>query len=390
MDKYPRAAGGRQPTAGAARRSVTRLIRGQWKSARRPCYHCSLSANGAKVEQQSDNGDHDHARRFVARGVAHVDVPQPGEPIRISFILLPKFTMLAFTAAIEPLRAANQLAGKLLFQWQVFSADGAPVASSSGVPVGVDGAIPKEAPPGYVMVCGGVEPEVELLPGLADWIRAQWRKGRTVGGMCTGSYTLARAGILQGKRFTLHWENIPGFREAFPGLDPVHRVYCIEDRVVTCAGGVASADLFLKLIHDHAGPVLSQAVMDMCLLIQRRSGEDEQMTSLASRLGTRNPHVIKALSWLESHIEDDFDIGTCAAHVGITVRQLQRVFRQFLGATPVQCLNDMRLKRGRALLAETNMPVTEVAMACGYVSASHFSKSFRKKYGVTPHKFAHF
>ncbi len=328
--------------------------------------------------------------RFVARGVAHVEVAQVGEPIRISFVLLPKFTMLAFTSAIEPLRAANQLAGKELFQWLVFSVDGAPVASSSGLPLVPDGPVPAEPPPGYVMICGGVEPEIDRAPGLASWIRTLWRRGRTIGSICTGAYTLARAGILKGKRFTLHWENIPGFREQFPDLEPAHRVYCIEDRIITCAGGVAAADLMLKLIHEHAGPSLSQAVMDMCLLAQRRMGEDEQMTSLASRLGTRNPHLIKALAYLESRIEEDFDLTACAAHVGITPRQLQRLFRQFLDVTPLQCMNDLRLKRGRALLAETNMPVTEVAMACGYVSVSHFSKSFRRKYGVSPHRFSHF
>lgn len=328
--------------------------------------------------------------RFVARGVAHVEVAQAGDSIQISFVLLPKFTMLAFTSAIEPLRAANQLAGKDFFHWRVFSADGAPVASSNGVPVMPDGALPKEAPPGYVLICGGVEPEVDRSPGLADWVRSQWRKGRVVGSVCTGAYVLARAGILKGKRFTLHWENIPGFREQFPDLEPAHRVFCVEDRIITCAGGVAAADLSLKLIHDHTGPTLSQAVMDMCLLTQRRMGEDDQMTSLAARLGTRNPHVIKALAYLESRIEEDFDLTACADHVGITARQLQRLFRQFLDVSPLQCMNDLRLKRARALLAETNMPVTEVAMACGYVSVSHFSKSFRRKYGVSPHRFSHF
>ena len=330
------------------------------------------------------------ASRYVARGVAHLDVAARDEPIRDSFVLVPRFTMLAFTSAVEPLRVANQLAGRNLFEWQVFSEDGAPVTASNGVPLVPDGALPREAPSGYVLVCGGVEPEVTTTAQLADWIRAQWRRGRIVGSLCSGAYTLARAGILKGRRFTLHWENIPGFREIYPDLEPSERVYCIDDRVITCAGGVAAAELALRLISDHCGPDLGQAAMNMCLLTQTRQADDGQVTSLASRLGTRNDHVVRAVKYLESRLDEEFRLEDCAAHVGVTPRQVQRLFRQFLGATPVQYMNNLRLARGRMLLSETNLSVLEVALSCGYASPSHFAKSFRKKYGVSPNRFSHF
>lgn len=332
----------------------------------------------------------ENSSRFVARGVAHVDVARTGEPVCVTFVLVPQFTMLAFTAALEPLRAANQLSGQTLFEWQVFSEDGGQVTGSNGVPLMPDGPLPREAVPGYVLICGGVEPEVRTTALLADWTRAQWRRGRIVGSLCSGAYTLARAGILKGKTFTLHWENVPGFREVYPDLEPVRRLYCIDDRVITCAGGVAAAEMMLKLITDHCGPDLGQAVMSMCLLPHRRMAEDDQMTSLASRLGTRNEHLVKAVAFLEAHIEEDFHLEDCAAHVGVTRRQIQRLFRQYLDVTPIQYMNTLRLQRGRILLSETNMSVLEVAVSCGYVSSSHFAKSFRKKYGVSPNRFAHF
>ena len=182
--------------------------------------------------------DADVETRYVSRGVTHVDVTFTGAPVSVAFVLMPKFTLLAFTSAIEPLRVANQLAGRALFEWSVFSRDGAPVVSSCGVPVVPDAALTPQAEADYLLVCGGVEPEDGPWPTLTGAVRSQWRRGRTVGGLCTGAYALAVAGILKERRFTLHWENISGFRENFPDLAPVRRIFCIDDRILTCAGGV--------------------------------------------------------------------------------------------------------------------------------------------------------
>lgn len=330
------------------------------------------------------------AQKYVARGIAHVPMGKTPDPVTVSFVLMKQFTMLAFTSAIEPLRVANQLAGRVLFRWHVFTEDGQPIPCSNGVPVMPEGALPPLAPSGYVLVCGGVEPEAACSPVLTDWVRAQWRHGRTVGGLCTGAYALARAGILDGRRFTLHWENVRSFAELFPTLAPVWQVYCVDDRIVTCAGGVAAADLVLKLIDDHVGPELSQAVMNMCLMTRRRDAEDEQVTSLTSRLGSRNRHLMNAVHFLEQHLEEPFSIDDCADHVGVSRRQIERLFRKNLGVTPLQYLAGLRLQHGRALLAETDMSVLDVAIACGYGSSAHFSKSFRARFGVSPHRFSHF
>ena len=225
-----------------------------------------------------------------------------------------------------------------------------------------------------------------LLAGLG----ALWRRGRTVGGLCSGAYALARAGILKDRRFTLHWENIAGFTETYPELEVARQVFCIDDRIVTCAGGVAAADLMLKIIHDRFGMGLSQEVMNMCLLTGRRSEADEQITSLAARLGTRHEKLIEAVAFLEGRVEEAFDLDACAAQLKLSRRQIERLFSRYLGVTPVRYMNDLRLQRGRALLAETDMSVTEVAIACGYASTSHFSKSFRLKYEVSPYRFSHF
>ncbi len=330
------------------------------------------------------------AQRYMSKGSTHVTVAAGAAPLAVSFVLLPKFTLLAFSSAIEPLRMANQLTGQILFTWTTLSEEGAAVPCSNGVPIMVDGAWPLARPEGIIFVCSGVEPEGKASVALSDWLRGLWRRGRTVGGLCTGAYALAQAGILGGRRFTMHWDNIDAFAENHPNLTPSRQVFCIDERVMTCAGGVAAADLMLKLIADRCGAELAQQVMNMCLLTQRRDEADQQTGSLAARLGTRHDKLLQAAIYLEARIEEGFDLDACAAHLNLSRRQIERLFATHLGVTPVRYMNDLRLARGRALLAETDMKVTDVAVASGFASASHFSKSFRKKYGVSPYRFSHF
>lgn len=328
--------------------------------------------------------------RYVAPGAAHVAPAGDGPTMSVTFVLVPNFTMLAFSSALEPFRIANQLAGRRLFRWAVFGRNDEAVMSSSGIAVSTDGSLPREVTDGYVLVCGGVTPEKTMSRELGNWLRAQWRRGRVIGGLCTGTYALAHAGILSGHHFTLHWENIPGFCEKFPDLEPERRIFCMDDRILSCAGGVAAADLSLALIAQHYGAPFARVVMEMCLLSNNRSGEEAQVSSLAARLASRNAVVVRAAEFLEANLEDGFDLAACARHAGVAPRQVQRLFRSYLGMTPRQYANDLRLAHGRMLLAGTNLPVLDVAIACGYATRSAFSKGFRLKYGCAPQHFTNF
>lgn len=206
------------------------------------------------------------------------------------------------------------------------------MACSNGVPIMVDGAFGSSQPEGVARVCSGVEPEHQAGAVLADWLRGLWRRG----GGGTGAYALARTGILKGRRFTLHWENLTGFAETFPDLTAVRQVFCIDGRIVTCAGGVAAADLMLEIIHERFGITLSQEVKNMCLLAQRRWQGDQQLTSLAVRLGTRHGQLIEAVAFLEARIEEPFDLDACAKQLGLSRRQIERLFSRYTGVTPVR------------------------------------------------------
>ncbi|MBC2835092.1 GlxA family transcriptional regulator [Paragemmobacter straminiformis] len=321
---------------------------------------------------------------FVAKGVAHVPVPHHDQPIPVTFVLLHNFSLIAFSSAIEPLRIANQLAGRVLFEWSILSETGAPVACSNGLVVGVDGAIGDTSARAMLFVCGGVEPEKSASRRVADWLRAQWRNGRSVGGLCTGAYVLAKAGLLQGRRFTLHWENLPPFAATFPNLAPLEQLYCIDDRILTCAGGAAATDLFIELVARHHGARLGDAVLKMCLHGQQRPANLQQRLSLSSTLGIRNPLLVSVIRQFEGSIEADVDLGDIADRLGTSRRHIERMFERHVGTSPKRYLKELRLERARALLTETDKSVRDVAEACGFNSANAFAKSFRQKYGVAP------
>ncbi|WP_432449742.1 GlxA family transcriptional regulator [Aliiroseovarius marinus] len=324
----------------------------------------------------------------IPKGIAHVSLDHQADPEPIIFVLLDNLSMLAFTSAIEPLRIANQLTGKSLYVWTTMSATGENMRCSNGIEIGIDRALGDVPANARVFVCSGVQPERSLDPKVSDWLRHQWRLGRVVGALCTGAYTLAKAGILPGHKFTLHWENIAPFREHFPDLDPVEQLYTIDKRVMTCGGGAAASDLFFKLIYDTHGPALAQAVLNMCLHTVQRSEEDRQQRSTSASIGVRNEKLVRIISYFEEHLEDAVNLDEITDELGVSRRQMERLFRSHLDTTPKKYLQDLRLQRGRILLAETDMSVVDVAIACGYDSAPYFSKRFREAFGMSPHRFS--
>ena len=323
---------------------------------------------------------------FVPKGVAHVPVPQVAEPVRMAFVLLPNFSLIAFSSAIEPLRIANQLAGQALFEWEVLSETGEAVGCSNGLKVQVDAPLRDTKPKAMVFVCAGVEPEKSASKKVADWVRQQWRQGRTVGGLCTGAYALAKAGILEGKRFTLHWENLPPFVETFGHLQPLEQLYVIDGRILTSAGGAAATDLFIEIVARNYGDRMADAVLKMCLHGQQRPADLRQRMSLSSTLGIRNPVLVQVIRQFEENLEAGVDIAALADELGVSRRQVERLFQRYVGMSPKQYLNGLRLERARALLTETDMPVADVAYGCGFNATNTFTKAFRQRYGVSPRR----
>jgi transcriptional regulator GlxA family with amidase domain len=323
---------------------------------------------------------------FIPKGVAHVAVANAAAAVPMTFVLLPNFSLIAFSSAIEPLRIANQLSGQALFEWEVLSETGAPVRCSNGLTVAVDRALGETKPKSMVFVCAGVEPEKSASRRVSDWVRQQWRSGRTVGGLCTGAYALAKAGILEGRSFTLHWENLPPFVETFDHLTPKEQLYCIDDRILTCAGGAAATDLFIEIVARNHGERLADAVLKMCLHGQQRPADMRQRSSVSSTIGIRNPILVSVIRAFEENIETGVEMLDVARQLGVSRRQIERLFQRYVRMSPKQYLNGLRLERARGLLSETDMAVSEVAYTCGFNNTNTFSKAFRQKFGVSPGK----
>jgi transcriptional regulator GlxA family with amidase domain len=291
---------------------------------------------------------------------------------------------MSYAAAVEPLRAANHLSGRMLYNWCHVSVDAARVKSSNGLVIEADVQLGDKLELDMLFVCAGGNPARFRHVRTINWLRKRALDGMPIGGMSGGSYILARAGVLDGYRTTIHWEHIPAFQEDFPSLDIRRTLYEIDRTRLTCAGGIASLDLMLALIECDHGTALANAVSEWFLRTQPRQGSGPQRISLRERYDVSNPKLLKALSIMARHCEDPLPCSIVAQNAGLSLRQLERLFNASLGVNPRNHYLTIRLEHARRLLQQTSMSVTQTAMASGFVSASHFTRAYRKKYATSP------
>jgi AraC family transcriptional regulator, glycine betaine-responsive activator len=307
------------------------------------------------------------------------------ESCEFVFALVPNFSMMAFTSAIEPLRIVNRIAGRELYRWRTLSLDGTAVRASNGVPLLPDGAFEREGrPPDAVVVCAGALVERFRNPAFDFWVKGMMARGAAIGGICTGTLVLARAGLLEGHRCTIHWENMEGLVEEFPRHEITATLFEIDRDRFTCSGGTAPIDLMLHLIARQRSGQLAAAVADQMMHVMR-SSHDPQRMSLKHRTGISNAKILAAIAHMEAHLEIASSQEEIALAVGLSSRQLERLFRAQLGKSPSRYYLELRLHRARLLLFQTSMPVLQVAVACGFTSASHFARCYRSLFGHPPH-----
>jgi transcriptional regulator GlxA family with amidase domain len=309
--------------------------------------------------------------------------PSP-TPTAFAFILIPNFSLIAFTATIESLRLANRAAGKELYSWHAFSVDGAAVVASDGFRISVEGNLEAAKEYKFVVVCGGVEIHRFRDKNLLSWLRHMARKGCRIGAVCTGSDILARAGLLDGYRCTIHWENLASFAENYPEIDVTAELFEIDRNRFTCSGGTATIDMMLNIISRQHGAELAVQVADQLLHERIRGQHDHQRMSLPARLGVRHAKLLAVIQEMESNLEEPLARAKLAKEVGLSTRQLERLFQKYLKRSPARFYLELRLSRARLLLLQTKMSIIDVALACGFVSASHFSKCYRDYFGRTP------
>jgi transcriptional regulator GlxA family with amidase domain len=310
----------------------------------------------------------------------------PSPPKRYIFVLMDEFTMLSFACAVEALRIANRVSGKQHYTWVLMSEDGAPVNCSNGVAFSVDAPLGDVGRDDVVLLCSGLDVQKATTKRLVNWLRRESRKGAVFGGLCTAAYTLAVAGLLNGKRATIHWENHDSFTEAFDEVELTKSVFVMDGNRMSTAGGTASIDLMLKLIAEDHGEALASEVADQLIYSQIRTDQDTQRLSVPTRIGVRHPKLSAVIQIMEQNLEEPISPAVLAKDVGLSTRQLERLFRRYLNRSPKRYYMELRLSKARNLLMQTDMSVINVALACGFASPSHFSKCYRAHYDTTPYR----
>ncbi|MEP1930993.1 MAG: GlxA family transcriptional regulator [Roseibium sp.] len=303
----------------------------------------------------------------------------------IAFVLMDRFSMNAFASVVEPLRIANRLLGRDYYAWETYSLDGNSVVASNGCEVSVKKPIRELQDADVTLLCTGID--VERLPldaELGNKLRRLNAMGRTFGAICTGAYLLARYNLLDGRRCTIHWENLRSLREEYPNVEVTSDIFAIDRNCITCAGGMASLDMMLRLIAIQHGAYLAHEVAEVALYQNMRSGESAQRHDIEARTGISNAKILDAIRIMDLHIEDPLSCQQLAMTVNLSPRQLERLFRRHFNCTPGQYYLRLRLETARDLLRRTSRPVLDVALACGFASTSHFTKCYRERFLCTP------
>ncbi|WOH37402.1 GlxA family transcriptional regulator [Thalassotalea fonticola] len=302
----------------------------------------------------------------------------------VGFLLQPNFTMLALSSAIEPMRMANQLSGQTLYRWTILSEDGRSVTASDGLKIEIDSCINNHVDFDTVLVCGGVDIKSTITRKTLSWLTHLSRCNIVLGGICTGSYLLAKAGLLDGYQCTIHWELLASWQEEFPFLKSSNQLFTYDRDRITCSGGTAPMDMMLHVIAKEYGKELTTAISDMFTHENIRDENDQQRIPLQHIVGATQSKLQDVVGLMEANIEEVLCLDELANYVDLSRRQLERLFQKYLDCSPHRYYLQLRLTRARQLLKQTSMSIIEIAIACGFVSTPHFSKCYRNSFNIPP------
>ncbi|BBU32234.1 HTH-type transcriptional regulator CdhR (plasmid) [Burkholderia sp. THE68] len=303
---------------------------------------------------------------------------------RMGFFLVPHFSMMALSSVTEPLRAANRVSGKALYSWHLMSADGEPVSSSSGFALLPDFAITSSPALSHVFVVASIGVSNYRNAQVFDFLRRYAANGSTIGGISLGTMILARAGLLDKRRCTIHWEALKELADEFPSLDVSRDLYCIEGDRMTCSGGTAAIDMMLDLIARQHGHQLAAEVADQFIHTRMRTAQESQKMAIQWRYGVEDRRIVHAVTLMEQNIERPIPMKTIASLAGISPRTFERMWIKHFNVRPSQFYLELRLKAAQKLIRESSLSLLDVAMQCGFASASHLGRCYKQLFSKTP------
>lgn len=305
---------------------------------------------------------------------------------RVGFLLLDNFTMIALASAVEPLRMANQLSGEELYSWHMVTESGMPVSASDGLTFAADFSIADAPDFDLLIVAGGVDITRSFTAKQVSWLQSQARRKITLGGICTGAYVLAHAGLLDDHDCSAHWECMTALQEHFPKVRCNNHLFTIDKNRMTSSGGNTPLDMLLQMVSVQHGTKLSSAVSDMFICDRIRGEFDQQRMPLRQLHNSSEikPKLVDVIELMENNLEEPIELDELAEFVHVSRRQLERMFHKHLSCSPSRYYLKLRLNRARQLLKQSSLPIVEIATACGFTSTPHFSRCYRKHIGVSP------
>ncbi|MCS0503932.1 GlxA family transcriptional regulator [Ancylobacter mangrovi] len=307
----------------------------------------------------------------------------PASLTRIGFLTLANHSMIACANALEALRMANYVAEAPLYSWHVVTLDGTMATASNGLGFTPTLALHEAGPLDLLLVCGGVDVRHAATPVIADALRRLARRGVALGALCTGSFVLADAGLLDFYRCAVHWENLSSIREEFPEIHFVEEPFVIDRDRLTCTGGIAPLDMMLELIAARGGRGLADKVSEQ-FIVDRAPRPPQAKASARPRPALPDPTLARAVRLMEGTIEHPLGVAGIARRLDVSPRHLERLFRRHLGTGPASYQLGLRLERARELLRLSVLPITDVGLACGFQSAAHFSTAYARRFGRPP------
>ncbi len=305
-------------------------------------------------------------------------------PETLGFVLAPRFSLLAFVCAVEPLRVANRLAQRELYRWETISLDGQPVVASNGMSILAERSLRETVDYTLILVCAGFGPEALYDGRLVKWLRTRDRAGVPLGAIDTGSFVLAHAGLLNDRRATTHWESLECFRSQFPHVTVAPGLFVVDRSRFTCAGGTAALDMMLHVVRLRHGHRLAAAVAEQFIHTRMRESIEHQRMGARERQGINDSWLVKIIELMEGNLEEPLSIGQLCHAAGVSQRRCERAFRLQLQMSPRRYYLDLRLQRARSFLQYTNLPVCEAAIACGFRGMPHFTRSYKAWAGKPP------
>ncbi len=309
------------------------------------------------------------------------------------FVLVPGYSLLALSCAIDVLRAANQDAGYTVYNWKLLSADDALVMSSSGLPLLCQplsqwhNEVVVAVKQRVIAICGGDTSLDYHNYQLTQWLSSASEQSMMMGSISDGAFIAAECGLFDNCRSTIHWKCLDNYREKFPQLDSRASILEIEGNRFSCAGGTASLDLFLHFVLKDIGSDAVSNIGYNYFHDNFRDSSDTQVWAHANRYANKNKMLNEALRLIALQLEEPLNIQDIAKQVGTTHRTLDRLFKRYIGLSPSSYIRQLRLSRAESLLVQTGMAVSDVGLACGFNSASLFGRHFKAHYKLTPLQF---